>query len=322
MQSLIGTHIVLVYFLMMFTSGSLSLRKLFTIKPKFNQFTRFLCSTPNNDFNKHSGIAIATSTTTTSSSSSTNNKAGISREWSLYCTSIRSSTASKSTDQKLAASSAILYYKNREICASANYWGESVTASQAKFYSLISGLKLAHQFNVSRLAVFSDSKSLSSMLDSTCSSDGGQQMLFNHVVDLLSEGLEIEFSIIKKSENERAISLCDEALKSKAAMKVPFESPLELMKSDPVLVESGVAPLSVIALGDEIVKSSSSKQGHKSDREKWELFFDGGSRGNPGISGSGAVLYKDGTEIWSAAKFLGRHNTNNQAEYTGLIIGA
>lgn len=51
------------------------------------------------------------------------------------------------------------------------------------------------------------------------------------------------------------------------------------------------------------------------------LHTDGGSRGNPGPSGSGAVLYTvDGTVIDEATKFLGT-TTNNVAEYTAIIIG-
>jgi len=51
------------------------------------------------------------------------------------------------------------------------------------------------------------------------------------------------------------------------------------------------------------------------------LKFDGCSKGNPGLSGAGAVIYKNGVEIWSKSIFVGKNNTNNEAEYTGLIIG-
>jgi ribonuclease HI len=51
------------------------------------------------------------------------------------------------------------------------------------------------------------------------------------------------------------------------------------------------------------------------------LKFDGCSKGNPGLSGAGAVIYKNGIEIWSKSIFVGKNNTNNEAEYTGLIIG-
>ena len=51
------------------------------------------------------------------------------------------------------------------------------------------------------------------------------------------------------------------------------------------------------------------------------LKFDGCSKGNPGMAAAGAVLYKNETEIWSGSKFLGYNETNNYAEYMGLIIG-
>jgi ribonuclease HI len=51
------------------------------------------------------------------------------------------------------------------------------------------------------------------------------------------------------------------------------------------------------------------------------LFFDGCCKGNPGPGGAGAVLYKNGEEIWNESCFVGQKVTNNVAEYTGLIIG-
>ena len=51
------------------------------------------------------------------------------------------------------------------------------------------------------------------------------------------------------------------------------------------------------------------------------LQFDGCSKGNPGKAGSGAVIYKDKNEIWGKSLFIGNKNTNNEAEYIGLIIG-
>ena len=54
---------------------------------------------------------------------------------------------------------------------------------------------------------------------------------------------------------------------------------------------------------------------------QWKLQFDGGSRGNPGVGGAGAVLYKNNQEQWSKTFYLGDNVTNNQAEYKGLIGG-
>jgi ribonuclease HI len=54
---------------------------------------------------------------------------------------------------------------------------------------------------------------------------------------------------------------------------------------------------------------------------QYVLYFDGGSSGNPGPSGSGSVLYQDGVEVWSDSHYVGDRETNNTAEYTGLIRG-
>lgn len=53
----------------------------------------------------------------------------------------------------------------------------------------------------------------------------------------------------------------------------------------------------------------------------WVLFVDGGSRGNPGISGAGAVLYSPGGKRARAMHWSLGHGTNNEAEYEGLIRG-
>jgi ribonuclease HI len=51
------------------------------------------------------------------------------------------------------------------------------------------------------------------------------------------------------------------------------------------------------------------------------LNTDGGSRGNPGIAGCGAVVTDEaGAMLKKACKFLGRM-TNNEAEYHGVILG-
>ncbi len=51
------------------------------------------------------------------------------------------------------------------------------------------------------------------------------------------------------------------------------------------------------------------------------LQFDGASKSNPGLAGAGAVIYENGNEIWSQSLFVGLKETNNYAEYNGLILG-
>lgn len=52
-------------------------------------------------------------------------------------------------------------------------------------------------------------------------------------------------------------------------------------------------------------------------KDKIEVYTDGGSRGNPGISAYAFVVYKDGIELFHSSGFLGI-STNNKAEYTAL----
>jgi ribonuclease HI len=59
----------------------------------------------------------------------------------------------------------------------------------------------------------------------------------------------------------------------------------------------------------------------RTHHDEYVLFFDGCSKNNPGPSGAGAVLYHNGLEIWSTAVFVGHKETNNVAEYTGMIVG-
>lgn len=51
----------------------------------------------------------------------------------------------------------------------------------------------------------------------------------------------------------------------------------------------------------------------------YKIFFDGGSRGNPGCSGSGYVIYDENKIYKSGYRYLGV-NTNNYAEYTALLL--
>lgn len=58
---------------------------------------------------------------------------------------------------------------------------------------------------------------------------------------------------------------------------------------------------------------------------KVRMYTDGGSRGNPGPAASGAVIKevkqgKEGKVLAEVSKYLGK-TTNNQAEYTAIIIG-
>ena len=58
----------------------------------------------------------------------------------------------------------------------------------------------------------------------------------------------------------------------------------------------------------------------KKTNSKLTILFDGGSRGNPGIAGAAAVIKQPGAQTISVSQFF-PHATNNEAEYTGAILG-
>jgi len=59
----------------------------------------------------------------------------------------------------------------------------------------------------------------------------------------------------------------------------------------------------------------------KTVSDTYTLKFDGCSKHNPGPSGAGAVIYKNNQELWRGSAFVGQKETNNVAEYVGLLIG-
>ena len=57
------------------------------------------------------------------------------------------------------------------------------------------------------------------------------------------------------------------------------------------------------------------------DNDHYTLMFDGGSRGNPGLCGCGYAILKDDVVVWEGYKKVSDNNTNNFAEYMGIILG-
>ena len=68
-------------------------------------------------------------------------------------------------------------------------------------------------------------------------------------------------------------------------------------------------------------KTTSKKSAEKKSVSSVLVFSDGGSRGNPGPGGCGAVISDDKGKVLSkVSEFIG-HCTNNQAEYMALLYG-
>jgi ribonuclease HI len=63
-----------------------------------------------------------------------------------------------------------------------------------------------------------------------------------------------------------------------------------------------------------------SKNDSKSSHAVWYLYVDGASRSNPGPSGAGVYVLKNGESFLKKGFYLGTM-TNNQAEYQALLLG-
>jgi ribonuclease HI len=72
---------------------------------------------------------------------------------------------------------------------------------------------------------------------------------------------------------------------------------------------------------NESVNKDDEECKYEKEESTYILYFDGCSKGNPGLGGAGAVLYKDGQEVWGSSQLVGEKVTNNVAEYRGLIMG-
>lgn len=57
------------------------------------------------------------------------------------------------------------------------------------------------------------------------------------------------------------------------------------------------------------------------DKNVYTMHFDGCSKGNPGHAGAGSVIYLNNEEVSAKSVYVGDLETNNVAEYTGLLLG-
>lgn len=86
-----------------------------------------------------------------------------------------------------------------------------------------------------------------------------------------------------------------------------------------ILTAAQKAPASTV--GKAVSEFTMLKGSTISNTSSYLLQFDGLSEPNPGASSGGAVLFApDGKVVFEAGEFI-PHATNNQAEYSGLILG-
>ncbi|KAI2509175.1 RNase H [Fragilaria crotonensis] len=212
-----------------------------------------------------------------------------------------------------------------EVWHGQKYFANALSNFEADYCGIMIGLDIALENGVRKLILQGDNEVL---LNQICGSfkvtKDNLRLLHSATKDLTSKFDLFDVGVINSAENSRAKSLASRALTSK--------------KSNGLGVyESWVPPEFGDATSESISPiSESDAQQERSLQEKLEtgselaidpskrylLQFDGGSRGNPGVAGAGVVIYDDtGHEVWCGWKFLSTRGTNNEAEYTALIVG-
>jgi len=58
---------------------------------------------------------------------------------------------------------------------------------------------------------------------------------------------------------------------------------------------------------------------NREESQVYEIYIDGGSRGNPGKGASACIIYEGNKKITAIGRFFG-NTTNNEAEYNALLL--
>ncbi len=195
------------------------------------------------------------------------------------------------------AGSGSVLYKNsvdNEIWSSFHYHGPNKSNHFAQYKGLIEGLKYIKANNLSNVAIQGSSSLLEKQLSGVWQvKSDSLKPLHEEAINLMQGITNVKLQYIDKKENSRADNLSYEAITTR------------------------------LSSADKLANKDVSIDQNSEPGNLWILRFDGGSRGNPGIAGSGSVLYKNrvGNEVWSSYNYLGNDKTNNYAEYMGLIEG-
>lgn len=230
---------------------------------------------------------------------------------------------------------------NKEVWSGRKYYFDSQSRFEAEYKGITIGLRVAYKKGVRRLVLQGDNHVIVNQLGGNFNVRKKKlQHLYWATIDLKEQFEQFEVQPINSTENSAAKSLASRAVATKksyglegqdkpqkesftdedAAKGKPREpAPSPTCTQDPI--EDEQAPRDHHAEepeNDDGGEATSPIEPHR----RYLLRFDGGSRGNPGIAGAGMVIYDDqAQEVWCGWKFMDGRATNNEAEYTSLIVG-
>ena len=179
-------------------------------------------------------------------------------------------------------------------------------------------LKKGYDIIFTERCLFTDRNVFCKMLYDDNKIDEIEYQIYNKWFDeFISEFPEFEYIYIKTSPE-----ISDQRIKQRSRKGETI--PLEYLKKCHEYHEKWLGS------NNKIIDGNLSNK-EKINREKWieeiEKFisicivtFDGASRGNPGLSGAGFVIWQGEEKIYEGSEFISENATNNYAEYMAIIL--
>eukprot|EP00547_Thalassionema_nitzschioides_P008667 CAMPEP_0194228794 /NCGR_PEP_ID=MMETSP0156-20130528/43557_1 /TAXON_ID=33649 /ORGANISM="Thalassionema nitzschioides, Strain L26-B" /LENGTH=424 /DNA_ID=CAMNT_0038961315 /DNA_START=141 /DNA_END=1416 /DNA_ORIENTATION=+ len=215
-----------------------------------------------------------------------------------------------------------------EIWSGRKYFSQRISRFEAEYKGITIGLKIAQSLGVQRLVLQGDNKVILNQIGGTFNvKKDNLRKLYWSVIALKEDFEQCEVQCINSIENNKA-KMQQQELWQPKNLKVFInhfnksqlgdDEDSNIRRTPKKDTSSEDAHLSKFPENNDGIEAATSLD----PNTRYLLRFDGGSRGNPGLSGAGMVLYDDKhQEVWCGWKFLDYEATNNDAEYTGLILG-
>eukprot|EP01041_Mallomonas_annulata_P011686 gene11685-24472_t len=233
---------------------------------------------------------------------------------------------------------AVLYFHNikhnviNEVWFDYLYLTHCKSKSDSTYQGLILGLNQAVKMNLKHLSIEGDSNQIiKQFIAPRNGRDEEVLQLHNNALILLEQIDTYQFNCIHIAENGRSYELSKLAIdlfaKSPTGIaNLPEQKQLESPSDITNVNNDSELPSIILKQPSKTPPSDSNLQTNSTDimqSKTYILQFDGGSRGNPGISGSGAILMDSSNNniLWKGNVYLGDGITNNIAEYQGIILG-
>ena len=215
----------------------------------------------------------------------------------------------------------------KEVWHGRRYFPEEQSRFEAEYKGIMIGLNVAYMNGIRRLVLQGDNHVILNQLQGSFNvKKETLRKLYWTTIELKEKFDLFEVQPINVAENSRAKTLASRAVASKKSFGLEGQDNLKPAPGEDQVGSSETAPPNEEQAptqeqpeeDDAGTEAASPIEPHK----RYLLQFDGGSRGNPGVAGAGMVIYDDKQqEVWCGWKFLEHRATNNDAEYTALIVG-